>query len=143
MVQSKVTFFGNNRDSLIGLKQSIIPFFILFIGCLMFVWIFKKKLSTYTVLASFVLALILSSCIGIQDISNSRNNAIWGLLVGWVVAAAYICLKIIDSEDQQTSPNTADISVLIGLPILTAGVAYGNSVLLKRSKFYRRSKKSK
>ena len=106
---------------------------------LIFVWVFKKQLTTFTVLASLGLALILSSCIGIQDISNSRNSGIWGLMVGWVLAATYICIKVINSADnQQTAPTTADLSVLIGLPILSGLVAYGNSVFLKRSKFYKR-----
>lgn len=139
MVNSKVTFFGNNQDSLAGLKRSLIPFLIFFVVTLIFVWIFKKKLSTFSILASLVLALILSSCIGIQDISNSRNSGIWGLMVGWVLAATYICIKVINSDDnQQTAPTTADLSVLIGLPILSGAVAYGNSAFLKRSKFYRR-----
>ena len=139
MVNSKVTFFGNNQDSLAGLKRSLIPFLVFFVVTLIFVWIFKKKLSTFSVLASLVLALILSSCIGIQDISNSRNSGIWGLMVGWVLAATYICIKVINSDDnQQTAPTTADLSVLIGLPILSGAVAYGNSAFLKRSKFYRR-----
>ncbi len=137
MVKSSVTFFGSNKDSLAGLKRSLIPFFSILILSLLFILTFGQ-FTTFTVMAAVVFSLIVCSCVGIQDISSSRNSGIWGLLIGWVLAATYLCLKVINESKLDVSK--ADLSVLIGLPVATGLVSYINSFILKRSKFYRSSR---
>lgn len=89
MTTSTIVYFGSLADSKKGLQRTLVAFFVLW--AIMF-FLYKSKAQNTSIIklaiASFAIALVLVSALGVQLPKSLKEAALYGALVGFVVSVS-------------------------------------------------------
>ena len=90
MTTSTIVYFGSLADSKKGLQRTLVAFFVLW--AIMF-FLYKSKAQNTSIvklaIASFAIALVLVSALGVQLPKSLKEAALYGALVGFVVSVSH------------------------------------------------------